>query len=257
MSKIVSWNVNGIRSCACKKMLDAIWSMEADYICLQEIKASDPEILLGLAPPGYSCYYNISRQKGRNGVAIYTKRTPIRVNKEIGDSRFDSEGRFLCLEFDDLTLINLYMPHGGRDKKNLQYKLSVFQKIASVITLLSETNTVIATDFNMAAAEIDVCNANQNRKNIMFTEEERSLVASMAELGYIDAFRKIYPTQEQYTWWSYAFECRKRNIGWRIDYFWVTETMMNFVTSIIIKTEIEGSDHCPIYMEYTGVDTDG
>lgn len=250
MVKVASWNVNGIRACARKGALDLIWQSEADVICLQEVKVSEADALRNAAPPEYQCYYNLSVNKGRNGVAVYTKMTPKKVSRKIGHERFDTDGRFLCLDFDRYKLINLYLPHGGRDQRQIPYKLEAFRAVREYITALAGQNVLIAADFNMATHDIDVCRAKDNRNNTMFTKAERRAVASMENIGYIDIFRRLYPDKEIYTWWSYAHHCRERNIGWRIDYFWGTETMTELVTDIQIETELSGSDHCPLILEF-------
>lgn len=249
MGKVVSWNVNGIRACARSGALDLIWQSDADVICLQEIKVSMADILKDIAPPKYQCYCNLSVNKGRNGVAVYTKVVPKTVSQEIGCKRFNMDGRFLCLDFDRYKLINLYLPHGGRDQQQLPYKMEAFKAVKEYVSAFADQNVLIATDFNMAVHDIDVCRAKDNRNNTMFTDAERQAVESMEDIGYIDIFRRFYPNKEAYTWWSYAHHCRERNIGWRIDYFWGTETMIELVTDIQIETEIGGSDHCPIILE--------
>lgn len=179
MSKVVSWNVNGIRSCARKGALNLIWQSDADVICLQEVKLSVASILSDIAPPKYQCYYNLSVNKGRSGVVVYTKTAPKAIFRKVGCRRFDVDGRFLCLDFDRYKLINLYLPHGGRDQKYMPYKMEAFQAVREYIASLSEQNVLIATDFNMAAYDIDVCRAKNNRNNTMFTDAERQAVASM------------------------------------------------------------------------------
>ncbi len=252
MKTIVSWNINGMRSCIRNGYINSLWNLNADMICLQEVKLSDMNDVNDSLPKGYHCYGNLSSDKGRNGVLIISKKKTDHVMIRTGNDRLDAQGRFIQADYDGFTLINLYMPHGGRDKKSLPFKIEVFETMQKYFQQIADNPVVVATDFNMAAGDIDVCNAEKNRKNIMFTEEERQMVASMSAIGYTDIYRALYPDKKEYTWWSYAFDCRKRNIGWRIDYFWVTKTMIDRIEDVIVANEIFGSDHCPIIMKYRG-----
>lgn len=247
--KIISWNVNGFRSIMRKGYLDSIWEGDYDIICLQEVKLADLESLQKVVPTEYFVYDNLSMQKGRSGVIVLSKRKAESVEYSIGHEAFDKQGRYLKVNYNDFSIIDLYMPHGGRDKANLDFKLEVSEKLQSLLVHMSDKNIIIATDFNIARADIDVCNAEQNRNNIMFTPREREVVAKMDEIGFKDAFRELYPDKVEYTWWTYAFECRERNIGWRIDYFFVSKTIMDKIEKIdVLKTQM-GSDHCPIVLQ--------
>lgn len=251
MFRLISWNVNGFRSILQKGLLEDIWNEDYDIICFQEVKLSDSEILRKAVPDQYHIYGNVT-SNGRNGVLILTKKEASLVDYIIGHEKFDNEGRFIRVDFGRFSLINLYMPHGGRDKSKLAFKLEVAKILEKKLKQLLNTKVIIATDFNIARDDIDVCRAEKNNKNIMFTNEERLVISNICKMGYKDAFRELYPEKLEYTWWSYAFECRKRNIGWRIDYFFVTENFMEDVIKVDIMKEQMGSDHCPIIMEFKG-----
>lgn len=252
MFKILSWNVNGFRSILRKDSLNNIWKEDFDVICFQEVKLTDLELLRDVVPSQYYIYGNLSSSKGRNGVVILTKKEADSVDYVIGHERFDCQGRYISIAFPELTVINLYMPHGGRDKSQLTYKLEAAEVLKRKLEQMLDKNVIIATDFNIARNDIDVCRADQNRKNIMYTEEEKKIVADLCKMGYRDAYRELYPERSEYTWWSYAFGCRERNIGWRIDYFFISESLMDCVTGIDIMREQMGSDHCPITLKMEG-----
>lgn len=252
MYKILSWNVNGLRSCLRNGFEDQIWRLDCDVICLQEVKLSDTDILEEMLPDGYAYVDHLSSNKGRNGVVVFSRLQPKAVYKRMGLKEFDAQGRFLRIDFEDFILINLYMPHGGRDKKTLGFKLEAYEWLKKRMENLADKPVVLAGDFNIAAEDIDVCRAGQNRNNIMFTSEERQLICDMKQLGYVDVFRKLYPDKMAYTWWSYAFQCRERNIGWRIDYFWTTKEMFQYVECVEVLEQIKGSDHCPIMLRMYG-----
>lgn len=245
--KIISWNVNGLRAVERKGF--SIWAQNcgADFICLQEIKLQKeqiPEILENLED--YKGIYNFAVKKGYSGTVIYTKQEPIRVVKEMGIERFDSEGRFLQLDYPDFTLINLYMPHGGRQKENLEYKMSCYDCLFKYLSGMSQINVVLVGDFNIAHEDIDLARAKQNRDNIMFTKEERQKHDQLAAFGYIDSFRSLHPEIQVYTWWPWIKTARENNIGWRIDYAYCSKNLHSKLTDASILREISGSDHCPI-----------
>lgn len=247
MIKIISWNVNGIRNVYYKGQLDKIIYSDYNIICLQEIKLSDYKFLLNLFSDQYYMYYNISKQNGRNGVAIFTKIKPINVNYNLNFFPFDDEGRFIHLIFENFSIINLYMPHGKRDKSKLDYKILAAEKVIDYLSI-NKANTIIATDFNIAHKEIDLHNFSTNVSNIMFTSLERNIINQVLKDGFVDAFRTIYPYERKFTWWSYAFNCRERDIGWRIDYFFLSNDLLNKLIECNMLTSYMGSDHCPIYL---------
>lgn len=251
MFRLISWNMNGFRSILQKGLLEGIWNEDYDMICFQEVKLSDLKILGKVVPDQYHIYANVT-SNGRNGVLILTKKEACSVDYIIGHEKFDNEGRFIKVDFGEFSLINLYMPHGGRDKSRLAYKLEVAKILEKKLKQLLNRKVIIATDFNIARDEIDVCRADKNYKNIMFTNEERLVISNICKMGYKDVFRELYPEKIEYTWWSYAFECRKRNIGWRIDYFFVSEIFMEDIIEVAVMKEQMGSDHCPIIIEFKG-----
>lgn len=251
MLKLISWNINGFRSILQKGFLENILNEAYDMICFQEIKLRDLEILRSVVPNQYYTYGNVMHN-GRNGVLVLTKKEANLVDYRIGHEKFDNQGRFIRIDFSDFSLINLYMPHGGRDKSQLNFKLEVAKIFEEKLNQILDRKVIIATDFNIARDDIDVCRADQNHKNIMFTDEEKLVISNICKMGYKDAFRELYPEKREYTWWSYAFDCRKRNIGWRIDYFFVAESLMDNVIKVDIMKEQMGSDHCPIVIELKG-----
>ncbi|MFA4826671.1 MAG: exodeoxyribonuclease III [Candidatus Shapirobacteria bacterium] len=253
--KIISGNVNGIRS-ACKK---GFWGFiakeEPDIFCLQEIKAKkedlpkDPTELNGYYP-----VFNSAEKKGYSGVAVFTKEKPILVKTKLGLERFDKEGRYLELEYSDFILFNFYLPHGGRQKENLKYKLEAYKKIIEKVRKLKNKNVILIGDFNIAHEEIDLARPKENRNNIMFTAEERKQIDNLLDLGLVDSFRCFNTEQGHYTWWPYAFRAKERNLGWRIDYVFVSKKLAKKVSKANIYAEVNFSDHCPIGVEVEVVD---
>lgn len=248
MLKIISWNVNGFRSILKKGFLADVLEKDYDIICFQEVKLSNLENIRRVVPTHYHIYGNIT-SNSRNGVLVLSKKKAISVEYKIDHKEFDNQGRYIKIDFPDFTLINLYMPHGGRDKSKLPFKIEVAKTIEQNLKQIVNRRVIIATDFNIARDDIDVCRANHNHNNIMFTDGERAIVNNILNIGYKDIYRELNPQKQKYTWWSYAFECRNRNIGWRIDYFFVSEKLMPNISSIHILTEQIGSDHCPIMIE--------
>lgn len=252
MLDILSWNVNGFRSILEKGCWDELLRKQYDIICFQEVKLSDAQKLREMLPEKYKLYFNLSKEKGRNGVAVYSKMDAKHVTYSLGHQRFDAEGRYIKLEYEDFVLINLYMPHGRRDKSQLKYKLEIAGVFCEELMRITCPNIIIATDFNIASDSIDVCRADQNEKNIMFTEAERQILHHIFDMGYKDSFRELYPCKVEYTWWSYAFDCRGKNIGWRIDYFLVTSNILQRTEEVEILKDQMGSDHCPSVIRIKG-----
>lgn len=246
---IYSWNINGYRTCDRYGGLSKILEKQPDIICLQEVKIGDPAYLNNLFTFSYEHYFNFSFEKGHNGVYVYSKRRAVNCHKEINFDRFDQEGRFLCLEFGDYILINIYMPHGGRDKRNLQYKIESYYHLIDFLRSLKDEKVILIGDFNIAHCELDVERYKNNESNIMFTTQEREIFTSLLDLGYIDAYRYKNQNLRQYTWWPYAFDARDRNIGWRIDYCLVSQNCIGNIEEVEIVKEILGSDHCPICVQ--------
>lgn len=250
---IYSWNINGYNTCNKYGSFSRILDEEPDFICLQEVKISDPHALFDIFTLAYEHYYNFSVNKGRNGVYIFSKSKPKNCITGVGYETFDQDGRFLCLEYDNFCIINLYMPHGGRDKKNLDYKLKSYYKVLEFLSSMDNKNIIIVGDFNIAHSNLDVERYNDNKNNIMFTEEERNLLTELTNLNFIDVYRLLNPDSKEYTWWPYAYNARERNVGWRIDYCFVTHSVENEVKDIKLLKELLGSDHCPIRIEINNI----
>lgn len=244
--KLISWNVNGIRACVQKGFLDYFNSVDADIFCIQESKLQEGQIDLDL--PGYEQYWNYAEKKGYSGTAIFTKRKPLNVSYGLGIEEHDKEGRVITLEFDDMYVITVYTPNSQSELARLDYRMKWEDDFKKYLIDLSKKKSVIVCgDLNVAHKEIDLKNPKTNRKNAGFTDEEREKFSSLLSAGFIDTFRYFNPdVKDIYSWWSYRFSARKKNAGWRIDYFVVSEDMKDRLVSADIHTEILGSDHCPV-----------
>lgn len=248
--KIISCNVNGVRAAYKKGLLDFIIKENPDILCLQEIKANKEDFMRDiLGFNGYNLFLNSAEKKGYSGVAVFTKEKPISVKKNLGFKRFDKEGRLLELSFPKFTLLNLYFPHGGRGKENLDYKLEAYQKVFRRIKKLEHKNIILIGDFNIAHAEIDLARPKENKHNIMFTSEEREQIGKLLDLGFVDSFRQLNHKPRNYTWWPYAFCAKERNLGWRIDYAFVSNKFSRKIKKVTIYSKASFSDHCPIGLE--------
>ena len=248
--KIISWNINGIRAIYKKNFLDWFSTNDADIVCLQEIKAQKEQIPSDLVElKDYYLYFNQAIKKGYAGVAVYTKQKPLKVEYKLGLNRFDQEGRILQLEYPSFTLINLYLPHGGRQKENLGYKLEVYNYLFRYLKNVRSKNIILIGDFNIAHQDIDLARPRQNRNNIMFTPEERQQLDEIINLGFLDSFREFHKEGSHYTWWPYMAKARQRNLGWRIDYTFISKELTQKLKDAFILPEIMGSDHCPIGIE--------
>lgn len=246
--KILSCNVNGIRAADRKDFSQWFKKSKTDIFCLQEVKAQKEQLSDSLlCPKGYNSYFNFANKKGYSGVAIYSKREPLKVKYKLGLKRFDQEGRMIEVEYPDLILINLYLPHGGRNKENLEYKLESYNYLLKRLRKLKSKKVVLIGDFNIAHHEMDLARPKSNKNNIMFTLEERKQIDRLLDLGFVDAFRRMNQKGGNYTWWPYAFNARERNIGWRIDYAFVSTEIT--VKKAFILPKINISDHCPIGLE--------
>jgi exodeoxyribonuclease-3 len=245
--KLISWNVNGLRAVHKKAFLDVMKKWKADFVFLQEIKAQEssiPEELLQI--DGYNLYLNCALKKGYSGVAVYAKEKPLKIERNLEFKRFDEEGRMLRLDYKNFTLVNLYLPHGGRGKENLEYKLETYNRVIAYLNKLRSKNVIIAGDFNIAREDIDLARPGQNRNNIMFTPEERMKLEELFTLGFRDTFRIFHKNGGHYTWWPYFANARERNLGWRIDYALSSEHFLPRIKKGFILDEIRGSDHCPV-----------
>jgi exodeoxyribonuclease-3 len=255
--KIFSWNINGIRAAEKKGLLDWIAKSDADIICLQETKARpdqlSEELLTG---HGYQTHWHSAERAGYSGVATFTKSAPLYVQQGLGVERFDREGRVLLTEHSNFLLYNIYFPNGQMNPERLQYKLDFYEDLLEMLDeqVASGNNVVIGGDWNTAHNEIDLARPKDNENTSGFLPEERALIDKYIEHGYVDTFRYFHEEPNRYSWWTYRFGARSRNVGWRIDYFFVNETFIDNVVSAEIHDEIMGSDHCPVSVEVTGSD---
>lgn len=246
--KIISWNVNGIRSIFKKTFQEWLKEADPDIVCLQEIKADYTELGQEYTQiEGYYAYFSSSHlRKGHSGVAVYTKIKPLKIETKLGIERFDDEGRCLKLTFKDFILYNLYIPNGRRNKEEIPYKLEVYKKLFPILKSEANKETIVLGDFNIAHTEIDLYYPKQNLNNTMFTPEERKQIDILLEIGYIDTFRKVHPDKKGYSWWPYMGELRANNIGWRIDYIFVSKRLEPLIKDASTHREVLGSDHGPV-----------
>lgn len=247
--KLISWNVNGLRACVEKGFLDFFKEVDADFFCIQESKLQQGQIDLDL--PGYFQYWNYAVKKGYSGTAIFAKKKPLSVALGIGMEEHDQEGRVVTLEYDDFYILTVYTPNSQDGLKRLEYRMKWEEDFLVYLKKLEEKKPVIfCGDLNVAHKEIDLKNPKTNRKNAGFTDEERACMTRLQEQGFVDTFRYFYPQQEGiYSWWSYRFQARAKNAGWRIDYFMVSESLKDKLQDASILTEVYGSDHCPVCLE--------
>jgi len=247
--KLVSWNVNGLRACVKKGFLDYFQEVNADIFCVQETKLQEGQISLDLE--GYYQYWNYAEKKGYSGTAVFTKHEPLSVSYGVGEDQGEEEGRILTLEFADFYLVNVYTPNSQRDLARIGYRLEWEDRILKHLIDLDKNKPVIfCGDLNVAHYEIDLRNPKSNIGNSGFTNEERGKMTSLLEAGFTDSFRHFYPKKEgAYTWWSYMNKVRERNIGWRIDYFIVSDSLKDRLKNAEIHCDVMGSDHCPVVLE--------
>ncbi|MFH0840627.1 MAG: exodeoxyribonuclease III [bacterium] len=245
---ILSWNVNGIRAVVRNGFADFLKKANPDIICLQEIKIDNVKRAQEKFDfPDHIEYWNPAKKSGYSGTAVLTKQEPIKVVNGLGIKKFDDEGRVQTLEYKDFYLINTYFPHTRHDLSRMKFKVEFNQEVLKHVNKLENKKPVIITgDFNVAREEIDLTNPSTNHHNPGFTDLEREWGRKYIEKGLIDTFRYFYPKKEQYTWWSYRFNARAKNIGWRIDYFLVSKKFLKKVTKAYILDKVKGSDHCPI-----------
>lgn len=244
--KLISWNVNGLRACVGKGFLEIFQKLDADIFCLQETKMQAGQLDLDL--PGYHQYYNYADKKGYSGTALFTKKEPLNVTYGIGVDVHDHEGRVITAEFEDFFFITVYVPNSQNELARLDYRMEWERDFLAYVKKLEETKPVIyCGDLNVAHKEIDLKNPKTNHHNAGFTDEERAAFSRVLDSGMIDTYRYFYPDKTDiYSWWSYRFQARAKNAGWRIDYFVVSECLKDRLVSADIHTTIEGSDHCPV-----------
>ena len=244
--KFISWNVNGLRACCEKGFKESFAALDADFFCLQETKMQEGQ--LDLEFEGYRSYWNYAEKKGYSGTAIFSRHAPLNVTYGLGLEEHDKEGRVITLEMPDFFLVTVYTPNSQDGLKRLDYRMKWEDDFFTYLKKLEENKPVIfCGDLNVAHKEIDLKNPKTNRKNAGFTDEERSKMTKLQENGFIDTFRYFYPDQEGvYSWWSYRFQARSKNAGWRIDYFMTSESLKDRLEDAKIDTTVLGSDHCPV-----------
>lgn len=246
--KLISWNVNGLRACVGKDFEQTFKTLDADFFCLQETKMQTGQ--LDLQFPGYESYWNYADKKGYSGTAIYTKHHPVNVTYGMGIDEHDHEGRIVTLEMTDFFLVCVYVPNSQDGLKRLDYRMKWEDDFRAYLLKLDAIKPVIVCgDLNVAHEEIDLKNPKSNRKNAGFTDEEREKFTTLLQSGFIDTFRTLYPEQVTYSWWSYRFQARQKNAGWRIDYFVISNRLKERLEDAKIHTEILGSDHCPVELD--------
>jgi exodeoxyribonuclease-3 len=251
--KIYSWNVNGIRAAFKKGFPEWLSDCDGDIICLQETKISEDQIEESISEIGnYKSYFHSAQKKGYSGVAVYSKEEPLSVTKTIGEKEFDSEGRVLRLDFKKFILLNVYFPNGGASDERLDYKLRFYDYFLKYINKLRDDGkkVIICGDYNTAHKEIDLARPKANRDKSGFMEIECKWMDKLVEESYIDTFRLYNPDKkDEYSWWSYRANARSNNVGWRIDYFFVTPNLKRALEDAEIHQEITGSDHCPVSID--------
>lgn len=244
--RLISWNVNGLRAVVGKNFREIFLSLDADFFCLQETKMQAGQ--LDLEFPGYQSWWNYAEKKGYSGTAVYSKHSPLSVSYGIGVDEHDHEGRVITLEMEDFFLVCVYTPNSQDGLRRLDYRMRWEDDFRAYLCRLDERKPVIVCgDMNVAHEEIDLKNPKTNRMNAGFTDEERHQMTTLLSAGFADTFRHLHPTQEGiYSWWSYRFHAREKNVGWRIDYFLASQRLLPKVSEANILTEIMGSDHCPV-----------
>ncbi|MCI9094247.1 MAG: exodeoxyribonuclease III [Coprobacillus sp.] len=241
----VSWNVNGLRACVKKGFADFFKEIDADFFAIQETKLQKEQIDLEFK--GYTSYYNDAIKKGYSGVAIYTKHKPKSVVYGMNKVEHDQEGRMITLEYEDFYFVGVYTPNSKRGLERLDYRQQWEDDFREYVSYLkSKKSVIICGDLNVAHQEIDLKNDKTNHGNSGFTDEEREKMSLLLQSGFVDSFRYLYPQKEMYSWWSYMFHAREKNMGWRIDYFLVSENLKDKIKDAYIYTDVIGSDHCPI-----------
>ncbi len=249
--RIASWNVNGIRAAYKKGLLDSIAALDADVVCLQETKIQEHQLPEELrAIPGYQAHFSFAQKAGYSGVALYSRDTPDEVSQS-GVDDVDAEGRIVRARFGDTNILSAYFPNSQAGGKRLPYKLSFAREVLALCDAMVKRgeHVVLAGDFNIAHKAIDLENPKSNEKNPGYLPQERRWMDTFLSSGYVDCFRRFNKEPKQYTWWSYRFNARENNVGWRIDYHCVDEALVSRLRSSAIRSEILGSDHCPILLE--------
>lgn len=243
--KFISWNVNGLRACEGKGFSDVFRQLDADFFCLQETKMQEGQ--LDLKFDGYQSYWNYADKKGYSGTAIYTREEPLSVSYGMGIDEHDHEGRVITLEMPDFYLVCVYVPNSQDGLRRLDYRMCWEDDFRAYLCgLASRKGVVVCGDMNVAHQEIDLKNPSTNRRNAGFTDEERAKFSELLQAGFIDSWRSLNPGVVKYSWWSYRFQARAKDVGWRIDYFLVSDNLRERIAGAEIHNEIFGSDHCPV-----------
>ena len=247
--KLISWNVNGLRAVLEKGFMDSFCQLNADVFCLQETKVQPGQVALDL--PGYHQYWNYAEKKGYSGTAIFTRREPLAVTYGLGLEEHDHEGRVITLDMGDFYLLTVYTPNSQRELTRLDYRMRWEDDFLHYVkTLETRKPVVFCGDLNVAHQPIDLKNPGPNQNNAGFTQQERAKMTALLDAGFIDTFRFFHPQETgAYSWWSYMFHAREKNAGWRIDYFFVSNTLRERITGAAIHPEIFGSDHCPVELD--------
>ncbi len=247
--RLISWNVNGLRACINKGFLDFFQEVQADFFCLQETKLQAGQIDLDL--PGYESHWNYAEKKGYSGTAIFSKTPPLSASQGIGVPELDTEGRVVTLEYENFYLVTCYTPNAQRELARIDHRMKWDEAFrAYLISLDARKPVLVCGDLNVAHQEIDLKNPKSNRGNAGFSDQERSSFTKTLEAGFTDTFRHLHPdTTGAYTWWSYMFKAREKDVGWRIDYFLVSDRIADKITATPIYKEVLGSDHCPVGLE--------
>jgi len=242
--KAITFNVNGIRACLQKGLLDFIKAEDADLVCIQETKASKEQVRLDI--PGYYDYWSSAEKKGYSGTLILSKKEALSVDY----GGLDNEGRTVCLELDEFYIINNYVPNAQDGLARIDYRLEWEEKRKAYMKALDKKKPVIMCgDLNVAHNEIDLKNPGPNRGNAGFSDEERDAFTKLLNEGFVDSYRYMYPDKVEYSWWSYRMKARERNVGWRIDYFVVSDRIKEKINEVSIRTDVFGSDHCPVILD--------
>ena len=243
--KFISWNVNGLRACMTKGFMDFFKNSNADFFSIQETKMQEGQADLNIE--GYDYYMNSAIKKGYSGTLIYTKHKPINVTYGINGELYNDEGRIITLEYEKFYLVNVYVPNSQEELKRLDYRMEFEDNFRTYLNeLKSKKSVILCGDLNVAHERIDIKNADTNQKNAGFTIEEREKMTELLNSGFIDTFRYLYNDKVLYSWWSYRFNARTNNAGWRIDYFIVSDSLKSKIEDAKIHTDIFGSDHCPV-----------
>lgn len=248
--KMISWNVNGLRACMNKGFADYFHRMNADFFAIQETKMQEDQKSFSFE--GYHEFWNSAEKKGYSGTLIYAKEAPLFVHYGLEDGKYNDEGRVITLEYPTFYFVTAYVPNSQDGLARIAYRMTFEDDMRSYLASLDRQKPVVyCGDLNVAHQPIDLKNPKQNEQNAGYSIEERTALSKLLEQGFADSYRRLHPNAIQYTWWSYMFQARKNNAGWRIDYFLLSERVMNHVTHAEIHDQIEGSDHCPVLLEWT------